>query len=160
MCKVGVLRNIWTARQYHQVLTGTAPLLTQYHKVPTSIAIKRPSTINYQLVPPMLTQCHQDHCCPILTQYTASLPRNAQLSQRLTESSSLYHDNITNIDAIHILILQQGRSDNNSVEVLLGGPGDINSEHADGSSSRDPFVNMAMISPLRFFCTGHSLQKL
>ena len=76
-----VLRNIWTARQYHQVLTGTAPLLTQYHKVQTSIAIKRQSTINYQLVPPMLTQCHQDHCCPILTQYTASSPRNALLNQ-------------------------------------------------------------------------------
>ena len=36
----------------------------------------------YQLVPPMLTRCHQDHCCPTLTQDTASSPRNAQLNQQ------------------------------------------------------------------------------
>ena len=48
-------------------------------------AIFWPSHINYQPVPLVLTQYHlvlgSKHCCPKLTQYTASLPHNAQLNQ-------------------------------------------------------------------------------
>ena len=58
------------------------PLLSIYKGLN---AIFWPSHINYQLVPLVLTQYHlvlgSKHCCPLLTQYTASLPHNAQLSQ-------------------------------------------------------------------------------
>ena len=56
------------------------PILTQYHQVPTSIAINWLSAIKYQMVPPYADSAPPsfNHRCPIImTQYTASLPRTA-----------------------------------------------------------------------------------
>ena len=55
----------------------------QYHQVDTSFAIYWPSTITYWLVLPYTDSVppSTNHCCHRLTQYTASSPRNAQLSQ-------------------------------------------------------------------------------
>ena len=50
------------------------------------------------------------------------------------------HDHYLRCDDHH----HSSISDNNSVEVLLGGQKDINSEHADSSSSCHPFVNIVM----------------
>ena len=53
-----------------------SPLLTQSHQLPTVAA-------SYWL--------NTNHCCPILTQYTASSPRNAQLSQMDLVNHSIHH---------------------------------------------------------------------